>query len=72
MGRLKGAAGRWTPGMTLDWVPLAPERVVEVSFTQVDDRRLRYPAKLVRWRPDRDPTSCRIDQLDSPPPPSVL
>jgi ATP-dependent DNA ligase len=72
MGRLKGAAGRWTPGMMLDWVPLAPERVAEVSFTQVDDRRLRHPAKLVRWRPDRDAASCRIDQLDSPPPPSVL
>jgi ATP-dependent DNA ligase len=72
MGRLKGAAGRWAPGMTLDWVPLAPERVAEVSYTQVDGRRLRHPGKLVRWRPDRDPASCRIDQLDSPPPPSVL
>jgi ATP-dependent DNA ligase len=72
MGRLKGAAGRWAPGMTLDWMPLAPERVAELSYTQVDGRRLRHPAKLVRWRPDRDPVSCRIDQLDSPPPPSVL
>jgi ATP-dependent DNA ligase len=72
MGRLKGAAGRWIPGMTLDWVPLAPDRVAEVSYTQVDDHRLRHPAKLVRWRPDRYPASCRIDQLDSPPPPSVL
>jgi ATP-dependent DNA ligase len=72
MGRLKGAAGRWAPGMTLDWVPLRPERVAEVSYTQVDDHRLRHPAKLVRWRPDRDPASCRVDQLDSPPPPSVL
>jgi ATP-dependent DNA ligase len=72
VGRLKGAAGRWAPGMTLDWVPLAPERVAEVSYTQVDGRRLRHPAKLLRWRPDRDPDSCRIDQLDSPPPPSVL
>jgi ATP-dependent DNA ligase len=72
VGRLKGAAGRWTPGMTLDWVPLRPERVAEVSYTQIDNRRLRHPAKLVRWRPDRDPASCRIDQLDSPPPPSIL
>jgi ATP-dependent DNA ligase len=72
MGRLKGAAGRWTPGMTLDWVPLRPERVAEVSYTQVDGHRLRHPAKLVRWRPDRDPASCRIDQLESPPPPRVL
>ncbi|MFL5830489.1 MAG: ATP-dependent DNA ligase [Solirubrobacteraceae bacterium] len=68
MGRLKGAAGRWEPGMTLDWTPLRPERVVEVSYTQLDGYRLRHPAKLVRWRPDRDPDSCRIEQLDVPAP----
>jgi ATP-dependent DNA ligase len=64
MGRLKGAAGRWVPGMTLDWVPLRPERVLEVSYTHVDGWRLRHPAKFVRWRADRDPQSCGIDQLD--------
>jgi ATP-dependent DNA ligase len=66
MGRLKGAAGRWEPGMTLDWVPIAPVRVCEVAYTQLDGRRLRHPAKLVRWRPDREPASCRLDQLDEP------
>ena len=66
MGRLKGAAGRWEPGMTMDWVPLAPTRVCEVSYTQIDGRRLRHPAKLVRWRPDREPSSCRMDQLEAP------
>lgn len=65
-GRLKGAAGRWEPGMTMDWVPLAPARVCEVSYTQLDGRRLRHPAKLVRWRPDREPASCRMDQLEEP------
>ena len=66
MGRLKGAAGRWEPGMTMDWVPLDAQRVCEVAYTQVDGRRLRHPAKLVRWRPDREPSSCRIEQLDEP------
>lgn len=66
MGRLKGAAGRWVPGMTLDWVPLRPELVAEVSYTQVDGHRLRHPARFVRWRPDRDPRSCLLDQLDEP------
>ena len=65
-GRLKGAAGRWQPGMTMDWVPLAPARVCEVSYTQIDGRRLRHPAKLVRWRPDREPASCRMAQLEPP------
>jgi ATP-dependent DNA ligase len=69
MGRLAGAAGRWVPGMTLDWVPLAPERVCEVSYTQIDGRRFRHPARLVRWRPDRDPRSCGLEQLDAEAPP---
>jgi ATP-dependent DNA ligase len=54
--------------MTLDWTPLRPERVAEVSYTQVDGHRLRHPAKLLRWRADREPASCRIEQLDAPAP----
>jgi ATP-dependent DNA ligase len=71
MGRLKGAAGRWVPGMTMDWVPVAAERVVEVAYTQVDGHRLRHPAKFRRWRPDREPASCRVEQLDAPPLPAA-
>src|SRR4051794_15649570 len=67
IGRLKGAAGRWQPGMTLDWVPLAPRRVCEVAYTQMDGHRLRHPAKLVRWRPDREPRSCLVEQFDVEP-----
>ncbi|HEV2786236.1 MAG TPA: ATP-dependent DNA ligase [Solirubrobacteraceae bacterium] len=66
MGRLKGAAGRWQPGMTMDWIPIAPQRVCEVRYTQVDGHRLRHPARFERWRPDREPHSCRLEQLDEP------
>jgi len=66
MGRLPGAAGRWTPELELDWTPLAPQRVCEVAYDQLDDRRLRHPARFRRWRPDRDARSCRLDQLDLP------
>jgi ATP-dependent DNA ligase len=63
-GRLAGSAGRWDPReMDLDWTPLAPERVVEVAYDRLDDLRFRHPARLLRWRPDRDARSCRIDQL---------
>ncbi|MDQ3991383.1 MAG: ATP-dependent DNA ligase, partial [Actinomycetota bacterium] len=62
-GRLAGSAGRWTPDMEMDWVPLRPDRVCEVAYDQVDGERFRYPARFVRWRPDRDPESCRLDQL---------
>jgi ATP-dependent DNA ligase len=63
-GRLPGAAGRWDPReMPLDWVPLAPERVLEVAYDQVDRGRFRNPARFRRWRPDREPGSCAFDQL---------
>jgi ATP-dependent DNA ligase len=64
-GRLAGAAGRWSPEMEHDWTPLAPELVCEVQFHQLDDHRFRYPARFRRWRPDRDPRSCTLDQLEA-------
>jgi ATP-dependent DNA ligase len=68
MGRLKGAAGRWTPDLGHDWAPLRPELVCEAAFDRTDGIRLRHPARFVRWRPDRDPRSCTIDQLADPAP----
>ena len=62
LGRLKGAAGRWQPGMSMDWVPIAP-LVAEVAYTAVDAGRFRHPAQFGRWRPDREPASCSLDQL---------
>lgn len=65
LGRLSGSAGRWSPAeMDLDWVPLRPERVCEVAYDTIDERRLRYPARFVRWRPDREPASCGFDQIE--------
>jgi ATP-dependent DNA ligase len=64
-GRLKGAAGRWDPAtMPLDWVPLRPERVAEVAYEQLDGHRFRHPGRFRRWRDDREPASCRVEQLD--------
>jgi ATP-dependent DNA ligase len=63
LGRLPGSAARWTPDMEHDWLPLRPERVVEVGFDQVDGDRFRHPARIVRWRPDRVAGSCTLDQI---------
>jgi ATP-dependent DNA ligase len=63
LGRLKGTAGRWVPGMTQDWLPVRPERVAEVGYDHVEGWRFRHPARFVRWRPDRDAVSCTVDQL---------
>ncbi|HVL33351.1 MAG TPA: ATP-dependent DNA ligase, partial [Actinomycetota bacterium] len=65
IGRLSGSAGRWTPDLEHDWVPLRPERVCEVAVTQIDRDRLRFPAQWRRWRPDRDPRSCSLEQLQA-------
>jgi ATP-dependent DNA ligase len=65
-GRFKGSAGRWAPGMAMDWMPVAPELVAEVAYDQLDELRFRHPARFVRWRPDRDATSCSVEQLEAP------
>jgi ATP-dependent DNA ligase len=63
IGRLAGSAGRWTPEMTRDWVPLRPALVCEVAYDRPDGLRFRHPARFRRWRPDRTPASCTVDQL---------
>ncbi len=55
---------RWNPGKPLSFVPLRPERVVEVRYDHLEGRRFRHTAQFVRWRPDRDPSSCTYDQLE--------
>jgi ATP-dependent DNA ligase len=54
---------RWSADRDLEWVSLRPELVVEVSFDHVSAGRIRHGAKILRWREDRDPDSCSIDQL---------
>lgn len=46
------------------FIPLLPELVVEVAFDQLEGQRFRYAATFLRWRPDRDPESCLISQVD--------
>ncbi|HKE49910.1 MAG TPA: ATP-dependent DNA ligase [Actinomycetes bacterium] len=57
---------RWNAGKDLSFVPLRPERVVEVSYDHMEGTRFRHTAQFVRWRPDRDPRSCTWDQLEEP------
>jgi ATP-dependent DNA ligase len=57
---------RWNPGKSLSFVPLRPERVLEVRYDHMEGSRFRHPPQFVRWRPDRDPASCGYAQLDRP------
>ncbi|MFN7972981.1 MAG: ATP-dependent DNA ligase [Acidobacteriota bacterium] len=66
--RVPGMKSRWNAGKTLEWEPLRPETVVEVSFDHMQGRRFRHTAHFVRWRPDREPASCTYAQLDVVPP----
>ncbi len=64
VGRLAGSAGRWDPAeMSLDWSAIVPAHVAEVAYDQLDGLRFRHPARFVRWRPDREPRSCALEQL---------
>ena len=58
-----GDASRWTDGRELEWVDLRPELVCEVTFDHQSGGRIRHGARLVRFRDDRDPRSCLIEQL---------
>ena len=66
-GPRKNETSRWNAGKDLSFVPLRPERVVEVRYDHMEGRRFRHTAQFNRWRPDRDPRSCTYDQLDQPP-----
>jgi bifunctional non-homologous end joining protein LigD len=57
---------RWNVGKDLSFVPLRPERVVEVRYDHMEGTRFRHTAQFVRWRPDRSPTSCTFAQLEEP------
>jgi ATP-dependent DNA ligase len=57
---------RWNSGKDLSFVPLRPERVVEVRYDHMEGRRFRHTAQFVRWRDDRDPHSCTYEQLEEP------
>jgi ATP-dependent DNA ligase len=57
---------RWSAGKDLSFVPLRPERVVEVRYDHMEGNRFRHTTQFVRWRPDRDPSSCTFGQLEEP------
>jgi ATP-dependent DNA ligase len=65
MGRMKGAAAKWTPAMGLDWVPVTPRLVCEVAYDHLDGDRFRHPARFRRFRPDRDAASCTFEQFEA-------
>jgi ATP-dependent DNA ligase len=64
--RLPGNVSRWNATKDLSFVPLRPERVIEVKYEHMEGTRFRHLAHFVRWRDDRAPQSCTYEQLEQP------
>lgn len=58
-----GEPSRWKRGEDLVWEGLRPELVCEVAYDHVSGRRIRHGARFLRWRDDKDPRECEIEQL---------
>jgi ATP-dependent DNA ligase len=62
-GRAPGGPSRWSTERSGQWEPLAPKLVVEVRYDHVSGGRFRHGTALLRWRPDKAPKQCRMDQI---------
>ena len=63
-GRMPGGPNRWNATKDMRWTPIAPVLVAEVRYEHATGGRFRGVARLSRWRPDREPSSCHVSQLD--------
>jgi ATP-dependent DNA ligase len=66
-GKAPGGTSRWSTERSGEWEPLRPELVVEVRYDHVTGDRFRHGTKLLRFRPDKAPRQCSIDQILAPP-----
>jgi ATP-dependent DNA ligase len=62
-GNAPGGPSRWSTKRSMEWRPLAPKLVVEVQYDHFTGGRFRHGTKLVRWRPDKAPRQCGMDQV---------
>lgn len=62
-GRAPGGPSRWATDRSTEWEPLQPKLVIEVSYDHFTGGRFRHGTNLIRWRPDKAPAQCRMDQV---------
>ncbi len=62
-GKAPGGPSRWNRGKSTAWQALRPQLVLEVRFDQVTGGRFRHGTRPLRWRPDKSPASCTLDQI---------
>lgn len=71
-GDAPGGPSRWSTARSAQWEPLKPRLVVEVQYDHVTGDRFRHGTRLVRWRPDKAPRQCTVEQLQREAAPSRL
>ncbi len=62
-GQAPGGPSRWSTERTAEWQPLAPTLVVEIQYDHFTGGRFRHGTRFIRWRPDKAPRQCTMDQL---------
>lgn len=62
-GRAPGGPSRWSTERSAEWEPLAPRLVVEVAYDHVSGGRFRHGTRFLRWRPDKAPRRCTLEQI---------
>ena len=62
-GKAPGGESRWSTKESSEWEPLRPKLVVEVQYDHFTGGRFRHGTRLLRWRPDKSPKQCTMDQL---------
>jgi ATP-dependent DNA ligase len=60
-----GDPSRWASERELEWISLRHELVVEVTFDHVSGGRIRHGTKILRWRDDKAPLDCKLEQMSS-------
>jgi ATP-dependent DNA ligase len=65
-GHAPGGPSRWSTKRSSEWEPLKPKLVVEVSYDHFTNDRFRHGTRLIRWRPDKAPEQCRMEQVAKP------
>ena len=62
-GHAPGGPSRWSTKRSMEWQPLAQKLVVEVAYDHFTGGRFRHGTKFVRWRPDKGPQQCTMEQI---------
>jgi len=62
-GNKPGGPSRWSTKRSSEWQPLKPKLVVEVCYDHFSGDRFRHGTKLLRWRPDKAPRQCTLEQV---------